>query len=146
MKHSIASNTARFNSNRMLAEYLDRCYLPASAATKSFWPVRTQRRRELAAWRRRVRGGWDDVRVLTVDSPPSDPLLVGSALEVEARVALGDLTPDDVTVQLYLRPARRDTATSRKRASHAGVTAAAEARRVSLFRHDSVRGERPVRL
>jgi starch phosphorylase len=104
MKHSIASNTACFNSNRMLTEYLERCYLPAERRFEKLSGAELKGGAKLAAWRRRVRASWSDVRVVAVDSPPSDPLLVGSALEVEARVALGDLVPDDVTVQLYYGP------------------------------------------
>jgi starch phosphorylase len=45
---------------------------------------------------------WSQVRVETVDVESMEEVQVGSAFDVQARVQLGPLTPDDVTVELYL--------------------------------------------
>ena len=56
---------------------------------------------ELAAWKKRVRAGWPAVRVEHVESSGvGDAPEVGATLSVRAFVALGDLSPDDVEVQL----------------------------------------------
>jgi len=57
--------------------------------------------RELATWKARVRAGWQGVRVEHVEATGgADGASVGDALTVRAFVALGDLEPTDVVVQL----------------------------------------------
>jgi len=83
--------------------------VPAAAASRDladaegFGPAR-----ELAAWKHRVIQAWPQVRVEHVESEaagqaPSSSL--GSALTVRVSVALGELTTDDVAVEVvYGRP------------------------------------------
>ena len=56
------------------------------------------------AWKQRVRAGWPAVRVVDLDVAPSAEVRVGEFVEVEARVRLGDLRPEDVVVELYYGP------------------------------------------
>jgi len=56
---------------------------------------------ELAAWKQRVRGGWNGVRVEHVESSGvGDAPEIGTVMTVRAFVSLGELSPDDVDVQL----------------------------------------------
>ncbi len=56
---------------------------------------------ELAAWKQQVRAGWPGVRVEHVESSGvGDAPEVGATMTVRAFVSLGDLTPDDVDVQV----------------------------------------------
>jgi starch phosphorylase len=55
----------------------------------------------LARWRQALQRGWSGVRVEDVKATGADPMHVGSALEVAARVSLGPFSPDDVEVQLF---------------------------------------------
>jgi len=56
---------------------------------------------KLAAWKKRVKTGWPSVRVEHVESSGvGDAAEVGALLSVRAFVCLGDLTPDDVHVQV----------------------------------------------
>jgi starch phosphorylase len=54
---------------------------------------------ELAAWKQRVRAAWPGVRVEHVEADDGD-LTPGGRLTVRASIALGDLTPDDVSVEV----------------------------------------------
>ena len=55
----------------------------------------------LAAWKKRVKGAWPSVRVEHVESSGvGDAAEVGAVLSVRAFVSLGELTPDDVHVQV----------------------------------------------
>jgi starch phosphorylase len=38
MKHSIMSLGGRFNANRMVTDYVEKCYLPAAGARSSAMP------------------------------------------------------------------------------------------------------------
>jgi len=66
--------------------------------------------RDLAAYKARVRAGWRNVRVDHVESSGvSDSPQVGDTLDVLAFVALGDLDPGDVDVQVvYGRASESD--------------------------------------
>ena len=54
----------------------------------------------LALWKRRVREAWEGVKVDHVESLDGDQLEVGAKLHVSALVRLGELTPNDIEVQL----------------------------------------------
>jgi starch phosphorylase len=56
----------------------------------------------LAAWKERVRDQWSRVRVESVTAGPLDGVQVNSDIKAEAEVSLGALTPDDVSVELYV--------------------------------------------
>jgi starch phosphorylase len=53
----------------------------------------------MAAWRHRVVKAWPGVRIEHVEAEAAEPRL-GSRLAVRASIVLGDLTPDDVVVEL----------------------------------------------
>ena len=55
----------------------------------------------LALWKKKVKGAWPAVRVEHVESSGvGDAPEVGDTMSVRAFVALGDLSPEDVDVQL----------------------------------------------
>ncbi|UCF20120.1 MAG: alpha-glucan family phosphorylase [Gemmatimonadota bacterium] len=108
MKASIANLCHRFNIHRMVQEYTERFYLPAAKRHADLVANDAAGARALAAWKARVRAGWPALRVESVDSDSHRELRVGGQLRVQAQVQLGGLTPDDVTVELYM--GRLDTA------------------------------------
>jgi starch phosphorylase len=63
---------------------------------------RAERARALAAWTSHVQAHWKEVRIEAVDALTPADLPVGSRLHVRARLQLGALTPDQVTVELYV--------------------------------------------
>ncbi|MFJ5955841.1 DUF3417 domain-containing protein, partial [Paenarthrobacter sp. NPDC092416] len=57
--------------------------------------------KELAAWTTKIRNAWPQVVVEHVDSVGvSEEPQVGDTLQVNAYIALNNLTPDDVTVEV----------------------------------------------
>ncbi len=68
--------------------------VPASGSADGFGGAR-----ELAAWKQRVRAAWPGVRVEHVEADDGD-LTPGGRLTIRASVALGELSPDDVTVEV----------------------------------------------
>jgi glycogen phosphorylase len=101
MKQSIGTVCPVFNTNRMVQEYIEKCYWPSAQRYEALAADRLRRAQELAQWRRRVGQGWQQVRIEAVEAKGNDPMQVGSQLEVKARVNLGGFTPDDVEVQLF---------------------------------------------
>ncbi len=102
MKASIACLSHRYNIHRMVKEYTERFYLPAAARRGVLMGDDAAGARALATWKAGVREGWPDVRVEVVESGSGADLRVGGGLQVTAEVRLGQLTPDDVTVELYM--------------------------------------------
>jgi starch phosphorylase len=105
IRHTLRSLGPKVQAERMVREYATELYLPAAAASrrladgKGFGPAR-----ELAAWKTRVVRAWPQVRVEHVESEAAGQAL-GSALTVRVSVALGELTPADVAVEVvYGRP------------------------------------------
>lgn len=101
MKASMRKLSPIYSTNRMVAEYAERFYLPAACRM-----VRLASDRALVAslleWRKRVFLHGSGVRVTHVEvDGGSREFLVGTRVKVTARVTLGDLRPTDVRVQAY---------------------------------------------
>ena len=90
-----------FNTTRMVHDYAKRCYLPATRRAEALAAGNLARARALAAWKARLAQEWRFIRVSEVQTEPSCELKVGGGMPVSARVHLGNLTPDDVLVQVY---------------------------------------------
>jgi starch phosphorylase len=105
IRHTFRSLGPKVQAERMVREYVTALYVPAAAASREladasgFGPAR-----ELAAWKHRVVQAWPQVRVEHVESEAAGQAL-GSSLAVRVSVALGELTSDDVAVEVvYGRP------------------------------------------
>jgi glycogen phosphorylase len=110
--HSLRGLGPRALATRMVRHYVTELYAPAArssrvlAAPAGGGPF--DGARELAAWKQRVRAAWPGVRVEHVETDDGD-LSPGGRLIVRASVALGVLSPDDVTVEVvYGRAAESD--------------------------------------
>lgn len=104
MKRSIGTVAPFFNTNRMVQEYVERCYWPAAERYRDLAADGLKKAGQLAQWRRRMERSWPEIEVASVDTPHADGLLVGSELPVQVRVALGKLTPADIDVQVFYGP------------------------------------------
>lgn len=104
MKRSMSTVCPVFNTNRMVQEYMEKCYWTSHQRNVLLAGESLAKARDLAGWRRNLSRGWPQVRVETVESAGSDPMHVGAELEVRARVHLGNLHPEEVEVQLFHGP------------------------------------------
>jgi len=104
MRHTLTSLGPKVLATRMVRDYVRELYAPAAAACAALVDPDAEDRfagaRELAGWKRRVRAGWEAVRVEHVEGTAPRHPEVGSGLDVRAYVALGTLAPEDVEVQL----------------------------------------------
>lgn len=101
MKRAMMSVCPVFNTSRMVQEYTERCYAPAAERYAKLTSEDLKLAAGLAHYRRSLLNGWPQVRVENVEVQGADPMHVGGKLEVKARVNLGNLSPDDVQVQLF---------------------------------------------
>ncbi len=100
VRHTLKSLGPKVLATRMVRDYVCDLYQPA-AVNARLVNSDYEGAAELAAWKKRVRADWSAVRVEHVESTGlGDAPEVGSQITVRAFVALGDLAPDDVEVQL----------------------------------------------
>jgi glycogen phosphorylase len=101
VSHTLRELGPRALATRMVRQYVSELYAPAATASRVLAGSEDtfDAARELAAWKHRVRDAWPGVRVQHVESDDAD-LSPGGRLIVRASVALGALTPDDVTVEV----------------------------------------------
>jgi starch phosphorylase len=102
MKSTVAHLCPVFNMQRVVRQYTSDFYVTAHDRYETLAADGGARARGLAAWVVRVRAGWPQVRVESVETPADSELPVGSKIQVRARVRLGPLAPRDVAVELYV--------------------------------------------
>jgi starch phosphorylase len=102
MKASIGNLCHYFNTHRMVREYTERFYLPAAEQQGRLMADGMARAMSLAAWKERVRDQWSRIRIESVTAGSLDGVQVNSEIKAQAEVSLGALTPDDVSVELYV--------------------------------------------
>jgi len=99
IRETIAGLAPKVLASRMVRDYVTRLYVPAAASSQAVAEA-DGGAEGLAAWKRRVRAAWPDVKVDHVESLEGDQLEVGAQLRVSALVRLGELSPNDIEVQL----------------------------------------------
>lgn len=101
VRHTLESLGPKVLASRMVREYVERLYLPAAASSVELGTKDFSLAIELAAWKQRIVKAWPHVRVDHVESEGiADVVTTGSNVSVRAYVSLGDLTPEDVTVEV----------------------------------------------
>jgi len=101
MKESIRRVVPVFNSNRMVQEYSESIYLYNARRYASLAQGDLAAARDLSTWLDRMHSNWHQLRILSVDSTPRGDLPVNAEIKVTARIDLGSLDPDDLSVQVY---------------------------------------------
>ncbi|MBM7797349.1 starch phosphorylase [Microlunatus panaciterrae] len=99
IRDTVAGLGPKVLASRMVRDYVTQLYTPAAASSAEIdeTPGGAE---ALAEWKRRVRDAWPKVTVDHVESLAGDAVEVGAKIHVSALVRLGDLTPDDIEVQL----------------------------------------------
>jgi starch phosphorylase len=100
--HTLAVLGPRAQAARMVREYVETLYVPAARSSRALAGDHGEgafaAARELAAWKQRVKVAWPQVRIEHIEAGDGErgP---GEWLPVRASVALGELSPGDVTVE-----------------------------------------------
>jgi len=116
VKNSIKWIAPRFNTNRMVAEYTRRFYHPSTAKWRYLNAEECSKAKAFSSWKAQMKNDWPELAVSDVimqvqnddgqqEINPKKPLLkVGSQLCIRARIKLGKIKPNDVSVELYHGP------------------------------------------
>ncbi len=102
MKASMRDLGPIFNTNRMVEEYTTKFYLTADKKRNYLKENNWAKAKEFTIWKSNLLKNWNqikfvDAKVLREDSE----IKVDSKYALSAEVYLGELTPDDVEVQIY---------------------------------------------
>ncbi|MDP6546860.1 MAG: alpha-glucan family phosphorylase [Phycisphaerae bacterium] len=104
MKASIRELAPRFSSNRMVHDYSVNFYAPAARQWDRLTADDLALAKTLSAWKHELHENFGNIRIESVsDDMDADGhgAQVGKTIRVEATVDLGQLSPNDVLVELY---------------------------------------------
>ena len=105
VKHTLMSLGPQVLATRMVRDYVKELYTPAAVSSRQVLEAECAGAKDLASWQARVVAAWPRLRVINVDSSGlGDTPQVGTELTVRVSVDLGDLTADDVDVQVAYGP------------------------------------------
>lgn len=101
VRHTLQTLGPKVLASRMVRDYVTRLYYPAAVSGAEVNANDYALARALATWKARVRNAWSVIRVDHVESEGvADVVTAGSTVDVRAFISLGELSPDDVTVQV----------------------------------------------
>ncbi len=101
-KQSIATLLPRFNSARMVGEYLEQFYIAASEQGRKYREDDYAASKTLAAWKERIRASWNVVSLSRLDSPKKN-MTFGDTFVLRAAANLDGLSPEDVRIEVLIR-------------------------------------------
>lgn len=106
IKNSIKRILPYFNTHRMIKEYMKMMYQPAHNLGLNYQKKQFSMAKDLASWRERIDKYWSGVSIesLSPIGKENDAVILkfGESYEVKAKVRLGELTPKEVKVQIFL--------------------------------------------
>lgn len=101
IKNTIAKVACNFTTNRMLTDYINQYYAPQSVRATAVKDDDFALAREIAAWKKHVRREWENVAVISETRPETSlDLSMNHEFKAEVVLSLGDLTPDDIGVEI----------------------------------------------
>ena len=105
MKATIHTAGEKFSAHRMLMDYAREFYLPAIDAYRRLSADNYQLTRDVTAWMDRMNECWNNIKIEEVETPEVGANLhVGQRIPVNVKVYLGELSPDDITVEIVSGP------------------------------------------
>ena len=101
MKSSLQSLCPVFSTDRMVQEYTERSYLPSYDQWSRLVADDLALALDLARWKETLFKLWPQIRIEQADAQVTDAVAVGSSIPITARVSLGEIAVDDVSVEGY---------------------------------------------
>ncbi|MBD2449792.1 alpha-glucan family phosphorylase [Nostoc sp. FACHB-152] len=101
MKDAIRLNCPFFNTARMVRDYAQRAYFPASDRCHTLIADNYAPAKELAAWKANLSENWFNIKIKDIDVSASADIEVNQTVAVKSKIDLATLTNDDVQVELY---------------------------------------------
>lgn len=102
VKVSIRTIAPRFSASRMVGDYATRFYLPLGLRSREIRAGHYARPKEERAALTRYHKHWHELRILSVETDGKEQRVIGKSLPVSVIAYLGQLTPDEVAVEVRL--------------------------------------------
>lgn len=105
VKQSMKKLGPYFNTHRMVQQYFENYYKAALEKRQLFSERKWSNAKELAAWKVNIQKNWNSIKLANLVIPDnSKSIYVGQEVPITADIFLGELTPQDVEVQVYYGP------------------------------------------
>lgn len=101
MKSSLYRLCPVFNTHRMVEEYWNVFYRPAAERGFQVQKDDWSGLRMLAGWREKIMFNWSEITIKRIHMEEIEGIEVGSPYLIEAEVYLGELSPEDVVVEIF---------------------------------------------
>lgn len=101
MKNAFVSAVSYFNTHRMVKEYYDTFYKEAGKNYAVLSKDDFKEAKALTAWKDNTRGRFHNIRIEAIKFDETKVYKIRDDVTVEAEVFLGELKPEDVSVDLY---------------------------------------------
>jgi glycogen phosphorylase len=101
MKDAIRLNCPTFNTARMLRDYANTGYFPASDRNHVVTDDSYQAGKDLAHWKEKMFKQWAHLKINSVDVSAPEDINVNQPIAVKSLISLGSLEPHDIQVELY---------------------------------------------
>lgn len=105
MKNSIQSISPVFNTHRMVKDYINKLYLPAIKQGEEFSEDNFALANEYSAWCEKMEKLWSQIRLEPDESINLEKEIIlkyNDPIKLKAKIALGEVQPNEVKVQVYL--------------------------------------------
>lgn len=101
MKKSMVQSLSKFCSHRMLQEYFEDSYLPATRKSARMIDDSFIGAKRLAEWKTNIKRNWEKVHIINIELEENEQRRVGDELTVRANIKIDGLKREDVIVQAY---------------------------------------------
>ncbi len=101
MKSSMTKLSAYFNTNRMVRNYTSSFYMTCASRVQELTENNRARLKELAKWKSKLSNQWQNIELKDIKQVTTGDLRVGQLLEISAYVHNGELSPEDLKLEIY---------------------------------------------
>lgn len=101
MKESMKTLCPVFNTNRMIYDYVEESYIPAYNSWVELYKNDSSGVKELSDRWKKIQKYWNLIDIKKVYSENKKNIKMGDALLVSAEIYLENLSPEDVTVEIF---------------------------------------------
>ena len=108
IKRSLQSLCPYFNTTRMVREYARKFYLPLGAHHARLMADERTPAKALHEWKKRAREAWPGVEISRISMEQDGVVPLGGKISVEAEVSLGELSPEEVRIEIYEVPMKEE--------------------------------------
>jgi len=104
IKNSIEKVASNFTMNRQLNDYENKYYSKLYARSISMRENDYQMAKNLAAWKKKVRRGWESIEVVSLNHPDlsREAITLGMSYKGEIVLDLNELSPEDIGIEIVI--------------------------------------------